>query len=131
MRGKCFGFLILLLSVDVANSQQTIDICKLLKHAKQFNHKRVRVSGSVYADIHSTTLASPECPQMPLVMRYEESAPAGFAEGVEDKRMQLDSRQLSVTVSGRFTAKVCVDRGCFSRLDVTQAQKWEFLPPEK
>jgi len=105
----------------------TLSVCELLEHAKQYEGRVVTVRGRVIADMHSTAIAEDACGRA-VVIRYDVKAqPEAFVEGVEAKRGLMDKRPFVVTVMGRFKARVRGSFGYFSRVEVSRALEYKFV----
>lgn len=122
-------FLCVLLIVPVTavtQGQESMDVCSLVKSAKQYDGKTVVVSGFARADRHLTGIQGDGCPC--VIISYDaESVPHEFANGIEDKRLKLDLRPFKVTVEGKFKRRVKAPLGYVSRIEVDKVLYWEFI----
>src|SRR5256885_1727750 len=94
-------------TLSAAGGQESrVDVCDVLKSAKQFDGKFVVVSGFIYAGGHSEGIGGEGC-SGGLTISYDMgSMPQDFVSAITDKRLRLDLRPLKVTVKGRFRRRV-------------------------
>jgi len=119
--------LMLCLTFVSVEGQTPIDVCGLLKSAKQHDGRTVIVTGFIFADRHSTGMSGEGC-FGGIVIRYDSDlAPHDFVDGVEAKRGRLDSRPFKVTIEGQFSSHIRGRLGYFSRIEVTKVLHWEFV----
>jgi hypothetical protein len=111
----------------LAPAQSSLTVCDLLKSSKRYDHKTLSVTGYIFADIHSTGIEGTGCSRG-VVIRYDpDSTPADFVNSVEAKRTRVDTRQLKVTVEGKFFAHVKGSLGLIYRLEVTKIINSQFV----
>jgi hypothetical protein len=118
---------VLLLAISACGQGAALDVCTLLKSAKKHDGKTVIVTGFVSADQHSTAIGSEGCTRVVILRYARDSQPPDFISGVEDKRLKLDPRPFLVTVEGTFMARVCLQLGCISRIEVSRVRKSGFV----
>jgi len=126
MKGLFLWVLVVVPVIAVAEDQKSIDVCSLLRSGKQYDGKTVVVSGFVRADRHLTGIQGDGCPC--VIISYDrESVPHEFTNGIEDKRLKVDSRPFKITVEGKFKRRVKAPLGYVSRIEVDKVVHWEFI----
>jgi len=115
-------------ALRAAGGQESpVDVCDVLKSAKQFDGKFVVVSGFIYAGGHSEGIGGDRCSQGLTISYDMGSMPQDFVSAITDKRLRLDLRPLKVTVKGRFRRRVPAPLGYVSRIEISKALSWEFV----
>jgi len=128
VRTAILSILVSMFMISAAGGQESpMEVCDLLKSAKQFDGKVVVVSGLIYAGEHSEGIGGEGCAQ-DLTISYDiDSMPHDFVSAITDKRLRLNSRPLKVTVKGRFRRRVPAPLGHVSRIEISKALSWQFI----